>query len=127
MGKRIEVRDTIMTWLRETFPNVAWSSMYKGAQRANVLTGSLVSDRISYAYDTKNSLVAKAEYLIILIDPNNMETVDALADEIFELLDSDDLDGIVIESYVREVIYGAAPQRADAGAVMLRYEVFYYV
>nr|DAZ15049.1 MAG TPA: Minor tail protein U Alpha-Beta fold, VIRAL PROTEIN [Caudoviricetes sp.] len=127
MSKRVEVRDTILSWLKSAFPDIAWSTMHKGAQRGSSITGSLVNDRISYTYDTKNSLVAKAEYYIILIDPNNMDTVDALADGGFELLDSDDLDGVAIESYVREVIYGAAPQKADAGAVMLRYEVFYYV
>ncbi len=125
--KRAEVEGAIMGMLEESFPEVSWSKLFTGFQREKGLSGSLVNSKIDFAYDSKNQLKATATYTVIIADPNNIDTVDAIADEVFELLDNDDLNGTVTIGEVKSIIYAAAPNKATAGAALLIYEVQYYV
>ena len=125
--RRAEVDGAIMGILQENVPSVQWTRIFKGFQRQKGVSGSLVSDSIDFEYDAKNQLLATAKYTIIIADPNNTDTVDSLADEVFELLDCDDLDGTVTIGLVRSIVYASAPTKAEAGAALLNYEVKYYV
>lgn len=125
--KRTEVEGAIMGMLEESFPEVSWSKLFTGFQREKGLSGSLVNSKIDFAYDSKNQLKATATYTVIIADPNNIDTVDAIADEVFELLNNDDLNGTVTIGEVKSIIYAAAPNKATAGAALLIYEVKYYV
>ena len=125
--KRKEVEDAIMGVLESNVPNVKWSKIFKGFKREKEISGSLVNDSTDFEYDAKNQLKATARYVVIIADPNNTDTVDNLADEVFELLDNDDLDGTVIIGEVKSIIYASAPTKSEAGAALLNYEVKYYV
>lgn len=125
--KRKEVDNAIIEMLETSFPNVTWVKIFKGFQREKGVSGSLVNNKIDFQYDAKNQCVATANYTIIIADPNNMDTVDSIADEVFELLDNDDLDGTVTIGEVKRIAYASAPTKAEAGAVLIDYEVKYYV
>lgn len=125
--KRTAVDNAIFDMLQNEFPQVTWTKLFKGFQRGKGLTGSIVNDHIDLEYDAKNQLLATATYVIILADSENTETVDAVADEVFELLDDDDLDGTAVVGDVKSIYYGASPNKAEAGSALLIYEVKYYV
>lgn len=125
--KRAEVEGAIMGMLEESFPEVSWSKLFTGFQREKGISGSLVNSKIDFAYDSKNQLKATATYTVIIADPNNTDTVDTIADDVFELLDNDDLNGTVTIGEVKSIVYAAAPNKAKAGAALLIYEVQYYV
>ena len=126
-SKRKEVENAILNMLETNFPNVTWVKIFKGFQREKGVSGSLVSDRTNFEYDAKNQLVATARYTVIIADPDNTDTVDDIADEVFELLDNDDLNGTVTIGEVKSIAYASAPTKAEAGAVLIDYEVKYYV
>ena len=126
-ARRKEVENAIMEILQEGVPEVSWTKLFKGFQREKGISGSLVCDHIDFEYDAKNQLVATANYSVIITDPNNLDTVDAIADTVFELLDDDDLNGSVTIGEVKSINYAAAPNKSDAGAAILIYEVNYYV
>ena len=125
--KRKEVDNAIIDMLKTNFHDVTWVKIFKGFQREKGVSGSLVNNKIDFQYDAKNQCVATANYTIIIADPNNMDTVDSIADEVFELLDNDDLDGTVTIGEVKRIAYASAPTKAEAGAVLIDYEVKYYV
>ena len=125
--KRAEVEGAIMGMLEESFPQVSWSKLFTGFQREKGISGSLVNSKTDFAYDSKNQLKATAVYTVIIADPNNTDTVDTIADDVFELLDNDDLNGTVTIGEVKSIVYAAAPNKATAGAALLIYEVQYYV
>lgn len=125
--RRKEVENAIMEILQGGVPEVSWTRIFKGFQREKGISGSLVNASIDFEYDSKNQLVATAKYNIIIADPNNLETVDDIADTVFELLDDDDLNGTATIGEVKSIGYAAAPNKSDAGAAILIYEVKYYV
>lgn len=125
--RRQDVTNALYEMLTNGLPEVSWSKFFKGFQRGKGLVGSLVSDRIDFEYDSKNQLVATARYTIIIADSENMDTVDTAADIAFELIDNDDLNGTATIGEVKRISYAAAPNREDAGAVLIEYEVKYYV
>lgn len=125
--KRKAVTDAIFTMLSTNIKNVVWSKFFKGFQRGLGITGSVVCDHIDYEYDAKDQLLATATYTIIVADPENLDTVDTVADSVFELIDSDDLNGTAEIGLVKSVNYASAPTKVDAGAVLIVYEVKYYV
>lgn len=125
--KRIEIESAIMDMLESKFPEVRWVKIFKGFQREKGISGSLVNDRIDFAYDAKDQCVATARYTVIIADPENTDTVDDIADEVFELLDSDDLNGTATIGEVKSIVYASAPTKAEAGAALIVYEVKYYV
>ena len=125
--RRRDVTNALYEMLTNGLPEVSWSKFFKGFQRGKGLVGSLVSDRIDFEYDSKNQLVATARYTIIIADSENMDTVDNAADIAFELIDNDDLNGTATIGEVKRISYAAAPNKSDAGAAILIYEVKYYV
>lgn len=125
--KRKEIEDAILDILQTNIPDVSWVKIFKGFQREKGMSGSIVNDHIDFQYDAKNQCLATATYTIIIADPDNTETVDTTADEVFELLDNDNLDGKAIIGDVKSIAYAAAPNKANAGAALLVYEVKYYV
>ncbi len=126
-SKRKEITNAILGILEDELPDVTWSEYFKGFQRGKGVVGSVVSDRIDFVYDAKDQLVANAKYTIIIADSENTDTVDDIADEIFELLDDDDLNGKATIGEVKSIMYASAPNRQEAGAVLIIYEVKYYV
>lgn len=125
--RRKAVSDAIFNMLTENVPEVTWTKFFKGFQRGKGVVGSVVSDSVAFEYDAKNQLVATAKYTIILADSENTETVDDIADTVFELLDNDDLNGEATIGEVKRITYAAAPTKSEAGAVLIDYEVKYYV
>lgn len=125
--RRKEVENAIMTMLEENFPEISWTKIFTGFQREKGISGSLVNSKTDFDYDSKNQLRATAVYTVIIADPNNTDTVDTIADEVFELLDDDDLNGTATIGEVKTIVYAAAPNKANAGAALLIYEVQYYV
>ena len=126
-AKRKAITDAIVGMLSTNIKNVEWSKYFKGFQRGKVITGSVVCDHIDYEYDAKNQCMATATYTIIVADPDNLDTVDNIADTVFDLLDCDNLDGTAEIGLVTIVNYASAPTKVDAGAVLIVYEVKYYV
>lgn len=125
--RRQEVEGAIMGMLEQGFPQISWTKLFTGFQREKGVSGSLVNSKTDFAYDSKNQLKATATYTVIIADPDNNDTVDAIADEVFELLDNDDLNGTATIGEVKSIIYASAPNKAEAGAALLIYEVQYYV
>lgn len=125
--RRKAVSDAIFDMLIENVPNVTWTKLFKGFQRGKGVVGSVVSDTIEFEYDAKNQLVATAKYTIIIADSENTDTVDDVADDVFELLDNDDLNGTATVGDVKRITYAAAPNKENAGVVLIDYEVKYYV
>lgn len=125
--KRKEVENVIMEILQTNIPEVEWIKIFKGFQRGKEIVGSVVCSSIATEYDAKNQRVATSTYDIILSDSENLNTVDNIADMVDELLDNDDLNGTVTIGEIKEIRYMAAPNKADAGAAWLVYEVKYYV
>ena len=125
--RRKAVSDAIFDILTENVPEVTWTKLFKGFQRGKGVVGSVVSDRVDFEYDAKNQLVATAKYTVIIADSENTDTVDDIADTVFELLDNDDLNGTATVGDVKRITYAAAPNKEDAGAVLIVYEVKYYV
>ena len=125
--RRKAVSNAIFNMLAENVLEVTWTKFFKGFQRGKGVVGSVVSDSVAFEYDAKNQLVATAKYTIILADSENTETVDDIADTVFELLDNDDLNGEATIGEVKRITYAAAPTKSEAGAVLIDYEVKYYV
>lgn len=125
--KRQAVTDAIFTMLSTNIKNVVWSKFFKGFQRGLGITGSVVCDHIEYEYDAKAQCLATALYTIIVADPDNLDTVDTIADSVFDLIDCDDLNGTAEIGLVKSINYASAPTKTDAGAVLIVYEVKYYV
>lgn len=125
--RRKAVTNAIFDILTENVPDVTWSKLFKGFQRGKGVVGSVVSDSVDFEYDAKNQLVATAKYTVIIADSENTDTVDDIADTVFELLDNDDLNGTATVGDVKRITYAAAPNKEDAGAVLIEYEVKYYV
>ena len=125
--RRKEVENAIMTMLEDNFPEISWTKIFTGFQREKGISGSLINNKTDFDYDSKNQLRATAVYTVIIADPNNTDTVDTIADEVFELLDDDDLNGTATIGEVKTIVYAAAPNKANAGAALLIYEVQYYV
>ena len=125
--KRKAVTDAIYTMLSTNIKNVEWSKYFKGFQRGKTITGAVVCDHIDYEYDAKAQCLATATYTIIVADPDNLDTVDTIADSVFELLDCDNLDQNAEIGLVKSINYASAPTKVDAGAVLIVYEVKYYV
>ena len=126
-AKRKAVTDAIFTMLSTNIKNVVWSKFFKWFQRGLGITGSVVCDHIDYEYDAKDQCLATATYTIIVADPENLDTVDSIADTVFELLDCDNLNGTAEIGLIKSVNYASAPTKTDAGAVLVVYEVKYYV
>ena len=124
--RRNEVTQAIIECLKNAVPEVPWGVRITGANRSKVVEGSVTCDRVSFEYDSKDSLVAKATYLIYIIDPNSTENVDVLGDKVFFALNNDDLDGVVICGDVTNITYGSAPGITGSGVVLLNYSVEYY-
>lgn len=125
--RRTEITNTIFEMLTENLPAITWSKIFKGFQRGKGVVGSLVSDHIDFKMDAKDQVYALQTFVIIIADSENMDTVDTYADEVFELLECDDIDGKATIGLVKSIAYASAPNKVDAGAVFLVYEVKYYV
>ena len=126
-AKRQAVTDAIYGILSTNIKTVEWEKYFKGFQRGKGITGAVVCDHIDFEYDAKDQLLATATYTIIIADPNNLDTVDTLADTAFELLDCDNLNGTAEIGLIKSINYASAPTKVDAGAVLVVYEVKYYV
>ncbi len=125
--RRKEVEAAILGILETNLSQVSWKKMFKGFQREKGVSGSLVNFKTDFERDSKDKLKATAVYSIILADPDNTDTVDDIADDVFDLLDNDDLDGVITVGDVKSIYYGAAPNKAEAGSVLMVYQVQYYV
>lgn len=125
--KRTEVDNAILSILQDNIPNVTWTKIFKGFQRGKGVIGSVVSDHIDFEYDAKEQRKATATYVIIITDSYNTDVVDSIADSVDELLDNDDLNGIITIGDIKSIHYGASPNKSESGSALLIYEVKYYV
>ena len=125
--RRAEVTDEIFTMLTTELPNVTWTKIFKGFQRGKGTVGSLVSDHIDFTMDAKDQVYALQTFVIIIADSENIDVVDVYGDRVFELLEFDDINGKATIGQFKTIKYAAAPNKAEAGAVLLIYEVKYYV
>lgn len=125
--RRKEIETAMFDMLQLRLPDVQWSKRYKGFQRGKGLVGSLVGDRTDFEYDAKNKREATGRYVIIITDSEHLDTVDDIADEVFELLDNDDLNGTATVCDVKRISLASAPTKEDAGAAILELVVKYYV
>lgn len=123
--RRKEIGAAIRSLLETSVPTVTWTERLTGANRGKDICGSITCDRVQYAWSDKTTLVATAKYSIYLVDTPSSGTVDDIADEVFTTLHSDDLGGLVIDSNILEIIYGAAQGKPEIGIVMMEYEVQY--
>ena len=124
--RRATVTQAIFETLKEAVPEVPWSVRFSGANRSKGVEGTVSCDRVSFEYDSKDSLVAKATYNIYILDANSTENVDELADKVFLVLNDDDLDGVIICGDITQVQYGSMPGMPSSGVVVLTYVVEYY-
>lgn len=123
--RRKEIGAAIRSLLESSVPTVTWTERLAGANRGKEICGSITCDRVAYSWQDKTTLVATATYSIYLVDTPSSGTVDDIADDVFTALHADDLDGMVIDSNVLTVMYGAAQGKPDIGVVMMEYEVKY--
>ena len=124
--RRATVTQTIVDILNEAVPEVPWGIRFSGANRSKEVEGTVSCDRVSFEYDSKDSLVAKATYNIYILDANSTENVDELADKVFVVLNDDDLDGVIICGDITQVQYGSMPGMPSSGVAVLTYVVEYY-
>lgn len=124
--RRKEISAAIRALLEDSVPAVKWTERLTGASRGADIYGSVTCDRVDYAWDDKTSLVATAVYSIYLVDSASTGAVDDLADEVFQTLHSDDLEGLLIDSNIKRVVYGSAQGKPEIGIVLLEYEINYY-
>lgn len=126
MSRRTEITDVIMGLLQDQMPEVHWSSLVTGASRGNKLEGTVSCDRITYVEMTKSGRKGVLTYSIYLLDTASVEGVDALADKLDALLTHyHDLGGWCIDSQVKEIVFGVAQGKADAGMALITYEVYF--
>lgn len=125
--RRAEVTNEIMSMLMVELPEVTWSKIFKGFQRGKGTVGSLVSDHIDFKMDAKDQVYALQTFVIIIADSENIDVADGYGDKVFELLECDDVNGKATIGLFKSIKYAAAPNKAEAGAVLLIYEVKYYV
>lgn len=126
MSRRTEITDVIMGLLQDQIPEVHWSSLVTGAGRSNKLEGTVSCDRITYVEMTKSRRKGVLTYSIYLLDTASVEGVDALADKLDALLTKyHDLGGWCIDSQVKEIVFGVAQGKTDAGMALITYEVYF--
>lgn len=126
MSRRTEITDVIMGLLQDQIPEVHWSSLVTGAGRSNKLEGTVSCDRITYVEMTKSGRKGVLTYSIYLLDTASVEGVDALADKLDALLTKyHDLGGWCIDSQVKEIVFGVAQGKTDAGMALITYEVYF--
>lgn len=126
MSRRTEITDVIMGLLQDQMPEVHWSSLVTGAGRSNKLEGTVSCDRITYVEMTKSGRKGVLTYSIYLLDTASVEGVDALADKLDALLTKyHDLGGWCIDSQVKEIVFGVAQGKTDAGMALITYEVYF--
>lgn len=126
MSRRTEITDVIMGLLQDQIPEVHWSSLVTGAGRSNKLEGTVSCDRITYVEMTKSGRKGVLTYSIYLLDTASVEGVDALADKLDALLTKyHDLGGWCIDSQVKEIVFGVAQGKSDAGMALITYEVYF--
>ena len=126
MSRRTEITDVIMGLLQDHIPEVHWSSLVTGAGRSNKLEGTVSCDRITYVEMTKSGRKGVLTYSIYLLDTASVEGVDALADKLDALLTKyHDLGGWCIDSQVKEIVFGVAQGKTDAGMALITYEVYF--
>lgn len=126
MSKREEVTRALMDLLAHGVPEVSWSQTLTGAVRSKKLEGTISCDRINFEYNAKNVRMATASYDIYLMDPDTLDGVDGLADKIDNLLNENwHLGGIATNSAVKEIIFGAAQGKTNAGMVLIRFDVIF--
>lgn len=123
--RRTEVTNAILSALQENVP-ISWTTKVFGVATSNKVEGTIACDRVTFKYDSKNSLVATATYYVYIVDVNSQVNVDALADAVFHCLNNDDLDGVLIVGDIVRISYGIAPGKPDSSAVLLEYVVQYY-
>lgn len=126
MSKREEVTKALMDLLGQEVPEVSWSQQLTGAARSKELEGSVSCDRISFEWNAKNVRMATASYSIYLLDANTLDGVDELADKIDSVLcEHWHLGGIAVNSAVKEIIFGAAQGKTNAGMALIEYDVIF--
>ncbi len=126
MSRRTEITDVIMGLLQDQLPEVHWNSLVTGASRTNRLEGTISCDRVTYVEMTKSGRKGVMSYSIYLMDTQSIEGVDALADKLDELLTRyDDLGGWCSGSRVKEIIFGVAQGKSNAGLALINYEVYF--
>lgn len=126
MSKREEVTQALVDLLAQELPEVNWSQQLTGAVRSKEIEGTVSCDRISFEYNAKNVRMATASYEIYLLDSETLDGVDALADKIDTVLCANwHLGGIATNSAVKEIIFGAAQGKANAGMALIAFDVIF--
>ena len=124
--KQAEVTGIILDQLRNKVPQIPWSARLTGADRGRTVMGTVTCDRVAFFYDTKDDLVAKAEYKIYILDANSTENVDELAEVVFAALNNDDLGGALIVGDITDIVYGSSQGKPNSGIAALTYVIEYY-
>lgn len=124
--RRAEVTNAILEALQAGVPDISWTAKIAGVATSNKVEGTIACDRVTFEYDSKNSLVANATYFVYIVDLNSTNDVDGLADAAFQCLNNEDLGGVLIVGDVVRINYGIAPGKPNSSAVLLEYAVKYY-
>lgn len=126
MSKRTEVEEALYSLLIDQFPEIHWQKLVTGAARGREMMGTIACERISYEWLDKFTKAATATFSIYVMDISSTNEVDNIADDIIRVLSNDrTLSGTVVDSLVKEVIYGMAQGRPDVGAVLIHFVVTY--
>ena len=126
MSKRTEVEEALYSLLMDQFPEIHWQKLVTGVARGREMMGTIAGERISYEWLDKFTKAATATFSIYVMDISSTNEVDNIADDIIRVLSNDrTLSGTVVDSLVKEVIYGMAQGRPDVGAVLIHFVVTY--
>lgn len=124
--RRNEITNAILDTLTTNIPSVPWTSKIIGVATSNTVEGTVACDSVTYQYDAKDSLVARATYYIYIVDLNSTNDVESVADQAFSVLNNSDLDGALIVGDIVRINYGVSPGKPNSSAVLLEYVVEYY-
>lgn len=124
--RRNEITNAILDTLTTNIPSVPWTSKIIGVATSNTVEGTVACDSVTYQYDAKDSLVARATYYIYIVDLNSTNDVESVADQVFSVLNNSDLDGALIVGDIVRINYGVSPGKPNSSAVLLEYVVEYY-
>lgn len=124
--RRNEITNAILDTLTTNIPSVPWTSKIIGVATSNTVEGTVACDSVTYQYDAKDSLVARATYYIYIVDLNSTNDVESVADQVFSVINNSDLDGALIVGDIVRINYGVSPGKPNSSAVLLEYVVEYY-
>ncbi len=123
----IDIGEAICELLAENIKELTWSVEVKGPALGNKPAGTVTADHIVFSGGDKGEDLGTITFILFFIVPDQrtlaLEDITMKAREV--LIDHADLDGMVQDSFVKEINYGTAPgmRGANPGAATMTYEV----